>query len=331
MLVEADVEDMAPESSAGVEQGDTSQTSPAESPAATDEAEKGTLDVVRDAIDKSKPDEAAESSAAGDEAGEEPGDKALTESEEAALPYYKDPRFQRVIKERQRWKHTAQANEGDAKLYRNVQSFLSQQGISAEEAADALTLAALVKSNPVEAWKRLQPVAQQLAISAGLVLPADLKQRVDKQEITREVALEISKARATATAVETSRSFEQQQRERTQQTELQNSLYARANEWEAHRRARDPNFDAKLPRLREKIAYLHATEGKPNTPEGVTEQLKRAYQAVNAEIPAAMPNPQAQRRPAVRPVNGGQVAGQQRPAANSTLDVINQVAAAHGR
>jgi hypothetical protein len=61
------------------------------------------------------------------------------------------------------------------------------------------------------------------------------------------------------------------------------------------------------------------TEGRPNTPEGVKAQLEKAYKAVNATFRPPAPVPQ--RRP-VAPVTGGQVAGNQRPEAMSTLDIV---------
>lgn len=296
----------------------------AESSAATDEADDdGTLSIVRDAVDKSKPDPtAAASSAEGEEAGEDADDdsqpKKPDDEDYSDVPFHKHPRFQHLLRK-------SKVFEADAKSYQAVQSFMDSNGLSNEEAANALTTAALIKSDPSKAWEQLKPVVQDLLRAVGAVLPDDLSQRVQKGELTREAAAEISKERAKAHSVQSQRTFEQQQAERRQQGERQRSCVQAVEEWEAGRFRNDPAFKAKMPALQREIAYLQRVEGVPNAPDGVKDQLKRAYKVVNDAVPAVTPAAAQTRRPALRPVTGGQVAGNVRPKVETTADVIDSV------
>jgi hypothetical protein len=229
------------------------------------------------------------------------------------VPFHKHPRFQQLLRK-------SKAYQEDAVRYQNVQTFLDNQGLSAEEAADALTTAALMKSDPVKAWETLRPKVQALLQAAGEVLPQDLQQQVDQGTMPRAAAIEVSRSRAAVQALTSRRSFDQQQMERRQQSDQVRSIVQAAEDWEAHRRARDPGFDAKLVPLQKEIAYLQITEGRPRDVEGVKEQLRKAYKTVNDAIPAGQSN--GSRRVAITPVRGGQVAGTNGAVPGSTLDII---------
>ncbi len=101
-----------------------------------------------------------------------------------------------------------------------------------------------------------------------------------------------------------------------------------AEEWEVNRRKRDPNFAAKIPALQREIAYLLQTEGHPGTPQGVKEQMDRAYKAI--AVTAAPIPPKPTPKPAITPITGGTVGGNAQPPANSTLDIIKREMAKRG-
>lgn len=276
------------------------------------------LNVVRDVVDEREEKPAAAASPAeGDEDGEGADDKSSKKEPDdenyTDVPFHKHPRFQKLLRERN-------AAATDAGRYRNVQSFLDNNGLSAEDAANALAVFAQAKVDPTGAWAAIKPWVQELLVAAGEVVPDDLNARVASGELTREAALEIGRHRALAEAVKNGQKFKDQQAEQRARSDLAGKLVSTATDWENDRRIKDPNFEAKLVPLQKEIAYLHQQEGKPDTPEGVLDQLKRAYKAVNEQFrPAAQTTA---RRPALRPVTGGQVAGNIRPEPKSTLDII---------
>ncbi|RWA81500.1 MAG: hypothetical protein EOQ31_31650 [Mesorhizobium sp.] len=298
------------------------QSADANSSTATDAktAEKDTLSVVRDVVD-ARAEQSAASSADSAEAGQKPGAAAPKEPDNenyTDVPFHKHPRFQHVVSELK----TARI---DQQRYQNVENFLQEQGLSGDEAAGLLRIGGLIKTNPAEAWKEMKPVVEKVLIAAGELLPADLKAMVDRGEMKPEVALEVSRSRAAVQSTEARVQFDRQRQESRQQSDARNAILGTVSSWEAERKLRDPNFDAKQPALQREIAWLQTKEGRPNTAEGVRAQLQKAYDTVSAAHVA--PAPVRQQRPAIRPVTGGQVNGSVRPEIKSTLDAVNAVVA----
>lgn len=297
----------------------------ASSTAANDETDGELLSIARDAIRKTVETTAPASSADGVDNGSEDGadeqPKKQDDENYSDVPFHKHPRFQSLLAKTKKF-------EDDAGRYRNVETFLSNNGLSAEEAADALVIAGLMKMNPVEAWNRLRPTLEKLVVAAGVALPQDLQQRVQSGEITQDVALEISRARAAQNSVEFARQFETRQRETNAVKELNASLQDAAQTWENNRRLKDPNYADKAQAVQEKVLFLLHTEGRPTTPQGVRAQLQKAYEAVNASY--RPPAPQPAKQP-MKPVTGGQISGKQSaPAPTNTADLIRSVVARQG-
>lgn len=322
------IEDMAPSAESTLD--DKAQDAPAptgtqvandaDSSPATGENERDLLSVVRNVVDTNRKPAQMAPPAEGDE-DEAPGGgpKPRDDEEFSDVPFHKHPRFQQLLRK-------SKAFEQDAGRYRNVQNFMDQNGLAAEEAADLLIIGGLMKTNPVEAWRRMKPAIQRLLIAAGEVLPDDLRQRVQGGELSQAAALEVSRSRAAQESMEAMRSFEERRRNMEVRNRVVLDVQQAALDWEAERRHKDPNFDAKMPSLMREVTYLQRTEGVPETPEGVREQLRKAYKAL-APPPA---QPAAQQRPQkkpITPIRGGQGAGGAKPEIRSTMDIVNSVLA----
>lgn len=278
--------------------------------------ERDTLSIVRDVVEGEKSQGELASQATGEETGEQPGDsepKSDAENEDYSdVPFHKHPRFKQLLRERDNLKP-------DATRYRNVQNFLDQNGVSAEEGAEALLVAGLLKTNPVEAWNRIKPIVQQLIVAAGEALPSELQAAVQNGEISHERALELSRTKAALQAQEHQKSFQEQQATLRQQQDMAQAIQQTAADWERDRRIKDPNFDAKQGPLMREIAFLQMQEGKPTTPQGVLDQLRRAYAAVTPVSTAA---PAQRPKTNARPSTSGQVSSAAQPTPQSTLDII---------
>lgn len=270
--------------------------------------------IVRDVVAATRKQPAAPASPAEGSTEGQAADDSKKDDDEGYtdVPFHKHPRFQHLLRRSKQF-------EADAVRYRNVEGFLASNGVSADEAADALTVAGLLKTNPVEAWKRLRPIVQNLLVAAGELLPDDLSGRVNAGEITQEAALEIARSRAALESVNRGQAFRDQQAERAQQTALSKSLMDTASSWESERRRRDPTFDAKAKLLRAEVLDLQRTEGVPNTPEGVRQQLNKAYQA--CVLPFA-PAPAPAAPQAKRPVPNGSAPGNTVPNSDDTRSII---------
>lgn len=330
---EDEIEDMDPASSDRVEDVvDAHGEQPgaeteAESSAATDDTD-GAFSVVRDVVgDRGDEPEAAASSAEGEdqsEDSEDPGDGAPEQDDEnyTDVPFHKHPRFQQLLRQR---------NEAvdDATRYRNVENFLETSGLSGEDAAEGLQVLALARIDPVAAWERMKPFVQHLVQAAGVVMPDDLRQRVESGELSREAAREIAGARAQVASQEARGEHSARIAERRQHEQAQQAVVKAAQSWEDDRRIKDPNFATKVEPLQREVAFLQRSEGVPRDPAGVKDQLDRAYRTINARFVA--PGPRTRQRTSAKPVNGGQVAGNSaHHTPRNTLDIIEQVAAARG-
>lgn len=317
-----DIEDMG-SSPASVEdvvntepQGESvaSEASSASKP--EDVTEVDTLSIVRDVAGK-KGDTDAASSAEG-EAGAADGPATKEEDNEnyTDVPFAKHKRFQQLL-------GRVKTAEVDATRYRNVQTFLEDNDLKAEEAADFLQVAALAKHDPVAAWPRMKPFVTSILRAAGEILSPELEAQVTAGQLTAEQALSVSRANANANSARHGATRTQERVERNAQTEQVDRVMGTIAEWEADRTAKDPNFAAKMPMIQREIAWLHMNEGKPNTPQAVRAQIDKAYKAVNASFrPPAPSTTVRSTRPSIKPVVGGQSKGAIDPKSMTTLDIV---------
>lgn len=308
--VVGDIEDMP---------SDDAESSPAEDVA------EDTLSVIQDVVTEENP--AGSSPDSEEDPDAQTGDDTADEDADYEnLPFGKHPRFQEVLGKVKSAEEKAKQFEDDAGRYRNVEKFIADHGMTGDEAAGGLQVMALAKTNPVEAWNQIKPWVQQLATAAGAILPQNLQQRVQAGELTMETARELAQTEARATSADTQRKAEAERIERDRQTQTQQAIVSSVSTWETERKLRDPNFDAKYNALQREVAFLQTQEGRPKDPNGVADQLNRAYEAVNASFtppqPTPTPTPAPQPKRAIRPVTGGQSAGNAQAAPESTVDII---------
>jgi len=320
--VEHEIEEMPPVTTvsddAGEPQGSEQPATPASSTGkdvSNRVPDDDPYEIVKDVVAKRKAAPEASSATveepttqARDRRPKEPDDENFSD-----VPFNKHPRFQEILRQRNTFKV-------DAVRYQNVQNFIDSNGLAPEEAAELLTIGGLMKVNPVEAWKRIEPAVRKLLVAAGEVLPDDLRALIQQQKMTPEAALEVSRARAATQSVTVQRSFDQQQAERREQMAQVSLRRDAATAWERDRRARDPNFDAKLEAIGKEVLWLQRQEGIPAAPQGVQDQLRRAYENVNKGFRQA---PAATARRSITPVNGFQTGSSDaRPAPKNTMEII---------
>lgn len=297
---------------------------PADSSPATRETEPDLLSVVRSAIDEGGEAEGEESEAAAPESEEPEAAASQADGEDqqeqvepddenfSDAPFHNHPRFKKLI---------AQRNEYRAghEQFQKVQSYLVQNGLSGEEAAEGFEVMALLKRDPAAAWAKLKPIVQNLLVATGNVLPDDLKSRMQRGEITREAAMEMSRLRAGQQTMTQQQQFDRQRQEQIQAHQATQAVKAEVGSWEMAARNRDPDFDAKYEVIEGQVLRLQRAEGHPRTPAEAKAQLDRAYEAANKLFAAQKP-----RKPAMKPVTGGQTAGAPRAEPSSMEEVVRR-------
>jgi hypothetical protein len=295
---------------------------PAGSPDADDQGAKQRqtlLDAVRSAVKKPDAGEGSPSSESEDgsaESAKDPkapkGDKGPADAKDAKgdqdLPFHNHPRWQELLRERDDLK-------ADATQFRKVTAFCEQHGVSAAEAAEALTLVAAVKNDPRKAYEGLAPIVDHLREALGLTLPADLKNEVEIGAITEDRAKELARARADKALADRRAEGADRRAEESARRESDSANARRAEEVgracesavnaeEGKVRAADLDYAKKQPfirlRLRELISETQAA-GDAMTPDKATELYRDAHKYVTDNLRGMV---RSQRQP-VRHVPSG--------------------------
>lgn len=312
----------SPDSSAEVNMDaqtpDTADADAGAGPSAAPEGEKfDLLSVVRNAAQPAEENSASPAPEESDKpqadaSAEKTDPKEPDEENFSDVPFHAHPRFKQLVQQRNHYR------EG-ARQYDQVQNFLTSNGITPDEAADILSIRALMKRDPSAAWKELKPIVQKLLVDAGEVIPQDLQQRVRAGQMTREAAIEMSRLRAAHDTSARRVEFEREEAQRHHQAEKVRSVQTAVADWERAIRGRDPDFDAKAEALQKEVLWLQQKDGRPDSPDGARKMLETALANVNKTVRAAP-------KPEKRPVTGGRVAsGQPTAAPKSTLDIIRSV------
>lgn len=337
-----EVEDMASStvspddaaSSAAVETEGHEQQADASSASQPDDKEVDTLSLVRDVGVKKTGKTDAASSAEG-----EPGSKEQSSAEKERdeenftdVPFNSHPRFQELLRR-------TKTAEVDAGRYRNVQSFLDDNDMKAEEAVDALQIVALAKRDAPAAWVAMAPFVKAVAMAAGEILPDNLQAQIDSGVLNRDQAFAVSRAEAVARAATIRSQFTDRRTQGREQQQAHTDLNTAVAGWQQERQKRDPNFAAKLPQIEKEILYLQSRDGVPKNIAAVKEQLDKAYKQANTMFRAATPAPKptvapvirngvtpapvAGQRREIRPITGGQArANGVQSGDASTLDIV---------
>lgn len=281
------------------------------------------LSVVRGATDAEEDGDSASPAGQEQEATKPEGEDASAQEDGAApdnegfsdVPFHTHPRFKELVAQRNQYREGAQK-------YDQIENFLRTNGVSAEEAASMLTIQAQMKTDPAGAWQKLKPVVQQLLVDAGEILPADLKQRVQRGEMTQQAAVEFNRLRAAQSSGQKAQEHRQQveayQREQDRVASIQQSVA----QWEQSTRAKDPDFDKKQEALQKEVLWLQKRDGMPQTADDARKMIDTAYTSVTKAM-ASRQRPQPK-----SPVTGGRVAsGQPSAPPKSMLDVVQRARA----
>lgn len=274
---------------------------PAESSAAdaTDANKRSLADVVRDVVEPKAASEAP-STTEGEQGGKpeaeteagKPGD-GKAEDDDSKLPFHTHPRFQELIQERNELRPQA------AQL-RQITNFMEFHGLAPDEIGEGFEVMALLKSGQPDQLRKalewFEPRVQQLRESLGVVLPADLQERVDGGLLDEETAKELAEQRATnalhnrQAKVREDTAAEVASSERTQ---AQAQAVATAvQKWEDGIKASDPDYAKKAEMVQSTALAMATTGGHPRTPEDAVALAQRAYDKVTDTFRGIAPKPQ---------------------------------------
>lgn len=295
------------------------------------ETEDNLLSVVQSVLEKSNEaqDEESLSESPTDAQSEQGSETELEQAEPekdedySKLPFNKHPRFRELVREKNTYKTQAVEYEADAKQYRDIQSFMQNAGLTAEEVAEGLALMAQMKTgDPAKAYEALSKKVETLAQAAGKVLPQELEERIDQGYVDRETAQQMYQRQVQAERQAALAQSQLQQRSyQDAQTQVVNIANA-VQTWEQQTKVTDPDFEIKVDLVKDRVRAHVAANGMPKTPDEALKVTKEAYESVTQVLRRAQ-GPKQSMRPAV----GGKVNGSAAPEPRNLLDVIRQVSA----
>lgn len=283
--------------------------------------------IVRDVV-QPKPDTAGEASPAAEEvktdatSQEKAEGPAAPSDDDKPPPFAEHPAWKRQLTLRRKAEEKVKELEPLAESHRQVQTFLSSHNLSIEEGADALMTFALAKSDPVAAWEKIRPFAEDVARRAGVLLDDGLNSRVQSGELSPQAARELALANARATTLEQRQAQERERAQREEAERFTTGIQQTVSDWWSDRKLKDPNFEQKQPALEMAILKVRQDKGPPRSFDEVKAQLNEAYSIVNSMFPAAPTAPAAQTRQPQQPIRTTPVSGNAQPKPRSIQDAV---------
>ena len=329
-------QDVTSESSPGTKSDAKPESSPGQA-----EKPGSLLDAVKAAIEKpaaaspaaeggQSPD-GAKGAAGEDQPKDSESDEELPEelTEEELARYHSKTR-RRILQLK------ARADEATTKLrdaepaiqgWNHVVSFMSENGLSGDEANAGFSIMAAMKQDPFRAKELLEPYWNALCqITGAGALPTDLQKAVDEGRIDEPYAREVAANRArTAAADDRTRRVEQRSADdasRQAQAAHTQRIQQAVNSWETNWQKSDPDFSVKQQRTLEKIRLgLLSRSVQVNTPEQAVAFAEQCRQEVEKELRQLVP-----KKTAVAPVSGVAAMTGSQPKPTSMLEAMRQAA-----
>ncbi len=281
-------------------------------------------DVVRDAARpaEAKTDAAPPAAETGKPGTETPATAVEStknaDADDAKLPFHKHPRWKQVIGQKRELEARVATMAPLVEDYAKITDFVRRTGISNEDVGRSLQIVALLRSDPTEAAKLMQPWLERVAEANGTKLPPDLQKRVDDAAIDTDAAREIAQARQTANRAQESAAQTSQQVAHERAVAAQVAIQRTVKTWEDGAASKDPDYSTKQSFVHDRMRALLAN--KPSTPEAALEICQQAYKDVTDRL-----RPMAQAKQAMRTVTSTVSTGRTpAPQPKSMRDIVKQ-------
>jgi hypothetical protein len=256
-------------------------------------------------------------------------DSDPTEEEKARYHSKTRKQITRLLTQRNTALDEVKSLKPQAEGFQRVTSFLSDAGISGEEANLLLEVGKNLKRDPMKALEQLKPYYEALVRMSGDVLPDDLQAAVTKGEIAEPYARQLARARTDA-AVSTQRAqvvdAASQQRQRVEHNQAHaGNVSSTISAWESNQAKSDPDWNLKQGRIGELIELDIRRNGYPQTAQAAVDLAEKARTAVNTELARFAP-----RKLAVTPVNPASAARAVAPKPTTAIEAARQALAKTG-
>lgn len=301
--------DVPSPSSSTPETAPAASTPTTETPAAP-ETKASLLDVIQDVLeppkdkaDQPKTDATPAADATADVTGTDPkkdeapvDPTAIPPEELKTFSPGAQKRIRDLIAENKRLasEHTAASQE--AQQFRQVQTFMADNNLSSEHVNLLLGFGATLRSGNLAAARDIiKPYYEAIVEALGEQLPEDLQAKVNDGVLPPEEAAELSRLRYQASTARANAAEMQQAQQAQQLNAHRQMIDTAARQWEAHKKATDPDYEKKQAAIWDRSRVLVMERGIPATPEQAVKLAEEAYTYVNNMVQAFRPVPQPTR------------------------------------
>lgn len=229
-----------------------------------------------------KPEEGDRAEDDESESETQPSDLEAEVQETAPAPLKK--KIRKLQKEALRYKREVEHLKPSAEIGQQLQNYAASNNLSSEDVVFSLDLASMVARGDYEGfYKVISPLIRHAQEVSGVVLPPDVQQLVEQQQMTPQAAAEYAKARfERANYEQRARQMETQQQQ-FQVTQAREDVQRSVSAFEQRLAAQDPDYKAKAPAVRRAVqAMLLERGGRVNNSQEAVQITQAAYNEVNS-------------------------------------------------
>ena len=222
----------------------------------------------------------------------------------------------------------------DAKVAQDFGQYMQQNNLASQDVQMLLkTGSAIAKGDWQQAHQLMSPYIEIMNQQLGLGLPADLRQGVQEGKYDEDVAKELAVSRAreaqasiqarraSTNAQQTQQTVQAQQSAAQQHAARQHTqgIKTAMDQWTGAQARVDPDFDKKLPFIRDALRARAADQGSPPSADVAKQWAEEALTRVNGQF---QPAPVSPRKPdAPIPSGSGKPAAQQPQSLREAVDL----------
>jgi len=215
--------------------------------------------------------------------GEEVADTEETSKE---IPAQTRKKINKLLRERRELRDEVAAMRPAAEIGQQLHNFQQSNNLSTEGIIDALDLLVMAnKGDYAGFYERIAPFIRHTQEVLGIVLPPDLDQMVQQQQMTADAARKFANTRFERTNYEVQARQMQAREEHFTVTQAKDNVQRSVTAFEQRLAASDPDYKAKQESVRRAAqAILFERGGRINSADEAIAITQQAYNEVTAQF-----------------------------------------------
>ena len=218
-----------------------------------------------------------------DESDNETESSASEEEVPESAPAPLKRKIRKLQKETLKYKREVEHLKPSAEIGQQLQNYATANNLSSEDVVFALDLASMVARGDYEGfYKVASPLIRHAQEVSGVVLPPDVQQMVEHQQMTPQAAAEYARARFERENYEARARQMEAQQQQLQVAQVRDDVQRSVSMFEQRLAAQDPDYKAKAPAVRRAVqAMLSERGGRVSNSQEAVQITQAAYDEVN--------------------------------------------------